>query len=193
MNENDRFYFIDRDFGMPYRYVFDKSDKSVELVSFEELNKSGVVVNKYYDGKLDLISLDSSLWLKIKTMYQHDVEFDSSLKKYLCNYCVGGKEFSLMLHILASGHCASVIVKCENGILNALESAKKLYSNKYLFHIQSFYISVVIPDLMIPYLLALYSNHDFNGIMRSFSNLLGSHIGELIKIAGSNVKLINWV
>lgn len=39
---------------------------------------------------------------------------------------------------------------------------------------------IVVPDLMISYLLNLYNSHDFNGIMRSSGNMLGTRIYELI-------------
>lgn len=54
--------------------------------------------------------------------------------------------------------------------------------------------SIVVPHKMLEYILHLCSLRDFDGIMRSLLNLLGSYINKLVfGIAISKVCLMEWL
>lgn len=181
--------------GYDYKFVYDDSDMSVELVSVREVMKSGVVIS---GSKVDIWDTYSSDRNKLKLLGFNSFtkSTGSWLNKNLFRYRVGGIEFIFMINIWTTGIIEARLQ--QNHSVNSCILTKKARRNM----IDAFFWSVtydselyiVIPHKMFEYIMHLYSLRNFDGIMRSFSDLFGSKISILVnEINNPDVQFLEWL
>lgn len=69
---SDRFYFADKNYGLPYRFVYDTVDKSVEFTKVPELSNCELQLKEYWSESL--FTKNNNLWYKLMTLYLKNVE-----------------------------------------------------------------------------------------------------------------------
>lgn len=186
---------MDNNRYLVYRFVYDTIDKSVELVNIAELKKSGVVISDAYNCDKRLFTSDSSMWFKLRTLYPDDIIFSGSFSKILCSYKINDYTFLLSLEIEKVFGNVFLGVCCDRFEFEKSTIAVSIDWTESLFCVTSKSVSICIPDLMFNYVLTLYNRHDFNGIMRSIYNFLGTNINMLISNFGNGdlrVGLLEW-
>lgn len=191
---SDRFYFLDQNYNLDYRFVYDITDKSVELVYTKDLEKNGVVVSEDYDGVNKLFYKGSTMWYKVRTYYQDSINSSGSLFKNLCIYDVNGMNFVLVLTVgFLSGQVAlsaySDVKLFESSALAGIDCEYNIVN------MDSEGVHIYVPDLMFNYIIELYNRRDFDGIMRSVYNLLGTRIYMMIRNFKTDklyARLLKW-
>ena len=161
-------------FWRNYSFVYDSSDKSVELVL---KNNLALVPNLMYDiGFNEGVDLDLNKLKMLGFKTENRV-----LRKYLFDYVINNKIFRF---------CLSIDYICFVQI-----GSSYIFRQRFnIFGVMVDNVFIFIPKLMVSYLLDLYSRHDFDSIMQSFDNLIGWDFGKFVGDFSlvDNVELFSW-
>lgn len=116
---------------------------------------------------------------------------------HLCDYLVG--ILRITLSIMIQDNTVSDMLVAVRGKLGAVNFHTVYLSDSALnsLPVHSFVsgdgFRLGIPDKMVWWLLNLYSNRDFNGIMDSFDNLLGTRLGFILNNTfNTAISCIEW-
>lgn len=177
------FWYMDLNRDFRYRFVLDTFDNSIQFVDVTKLVDVQILGYKGYN----LYSSNSAKWSKLK--YIGFIESESKyLTKELCKYSIAGLPVSLSLYISQIGQTMIIL-----GSFLSKPSLNKRYDLQ-MFMIMSKNVYLSVPCPMIDWILNLYSKHDFEGLMDSFSGLFGRHLGKVIDFFDEdcNVSGLEW-
>lgn len=185
------FYYIsddncDLDKDYEYRFVYNTDDKSVKLVSVASLKK--LVKNSMVDVWQDFYYTNNRLYFYGFTLHNDFIE--RFYRKELFHNNIDGVVFTFVLNVEMYGFIKVLVEQNGN---NKIKMTKTIDGALFSWYCWDYWIEIPITHKMMVWILNLYSQGDFNGIMSSFSNMLGSDIYKLInELSGTNVCLLEW-
>lgn len=181
------YYFLDCNYWYDYRFVFDDTDNSVELVSVDSIKGLSIEQLK----KKDLEDEFKKLSIAKLRILGFEPLFAYFIRKILCIYELGIAT-TLSLTYNMHGGCS---VDIGVDLIGWFDKTQFLQEYHYLFTVSYKTVSIRIPYRMLLWILNLYAIHDFDGIMRSLNGFLGSNI---YLIAGTSfngvpVRFLEWL
>lgn len=181
--------------GYSYGYVCDNTDFTCELVMLDDIKSlasNGVELNVFNSfSRLSSIVLQD----KYKLLYDFEDLFDSIITKNICSYSVGSLGLKLCLAIQGVVCYIAIRPNNPNNMLT-LVKIKNSYISKYnALDDLSHTIFLEIPIEMLHYVLILYNNRDFEGILKAFNNIIVFRLdAELRAICnGEDVRFEGWL
>lgn len=201
------YFYADMLREYPYRFVYDDSDNSVELVDIRYLDRELLNIQQLSYEKLhDNDKYLSHARLKVLGFEEFSIGLkDLGFIKRLCRYQCDS--LNLILEVVAcdykdSFNSYSVKAMCKTGNLRIKKNGSSVlgtpkFVEKYnrIFSKSDTSISINIPYIMMQYLMNLYSSHDFEGLMRSVDGFLGKnfHIVSGISVQHMEVNFGSWL
>lgn len=164
------YYMYKADCSKQCVYVYDDSDKSVMLVDRYLLGRAGI----QFAGEIDFGVANVSM---LRMYGFNGMDTCDFIAKPLCVYKLGDMEYKIVISIFKdTGVCFLLLYSYESlDMFNVSELY--FYDAKLIFG----GMSMLIPASMVFWLLHLYSIKDFDKIMVSFNNLLGSNASDIFR------------
>lgn len=184
------YYYADSNKSSNYRFIYDDTDKSVELCSMYELSILGIsVCDNYWLAPINY-KRGSSNWSKLKFVGFTEGNSVDLLERHLCSYTVNDIKMRLTLRIDGNHGTGYLFLYRHYGwFTSRAESISRWYD------IDDAWIKIFIPDIMISYVLNIVSERDFDALMRCVNDFLGSRITDLVSDFGDrlvDVSLLEW-
>ena len=147
-------------------YIYNDIDKSCIMIPSKMLEAMDYVESSDID-KVDTLRL-RFCGFKLS-------DSNNSLRKNLCSYKIDGYQALLFLDVYNSGNAVFIHLRIDG--IN-LDSVRRLPCNGI---VGEHGIIIIVPNIMLAYILNLYSKCDFDALMRAFYDVVGDRIYMMVK------------
>ena len=174
-----------------YDFIYDDTDKSVELVELEKLRKLGVEIAGTIDWKR--VTYKDSIYGRLEMLGFREYEGYNIryLELDICKWSFPDTEFKMYIHVVAGKDCSRISLNVLTG--NKICVLNKFGRTKLKVVSLGDILKMYIPLEMVLYILNLRTKQDFNGLMRCFNNFFGSDIDKIIVDFGSTeITVVDW-
>lgn len=193
------YHMFNKRFECDYGFVYDDSDNSVEYVNVYDTCR---LSSSYFGEQLEF-SDNSFNFAKLRMMgWTHLGTTWVVIGHDLCVYSVGDTIVVVKIGTNMEDGCTVIQFNfmqfSDNGLVDyrlRFTDSVWSYINKQdnTLYMDTSFICVSCPTIMISWLLNLESKNNFDGLMKSFDDLFGRDIGLIISnISGNRVVFRNW-